>query len=145
MSGQERRKQRLQVLNKHAGNDGAWAALLTLEAIEGLMADGGFIPTYREVADVRKLTIGGVQGHTTILAAAGLLSYQPGRPRTFKVLDTGTEKEEWVEVLHARIPRSITSKSEDVLALEIFPLIQAVEQAVDLAGSDIEIIIRHRP
>ena len=142
MSSQQIRNSRRQALLHHAGELGAWEAMLTLEAIEALTAADGRPPTYREVAASRQLTVGGIQQHTAVLVKAGLLTADK-TTRSFRVVDTGTHAvEDWHDVL--RVTLSPEDTSGDVAAVILYQVEEAIER-LDLRGSQIEIVIRHKP
>jgi hypothetical protein len=140
MNAAEIRRQRLVLLDKYVSPEGAHAAVLTLETIEALHAIDGRPPSYREVADVRKLTVPGIQWQVRYLVNAGLLSSNKSS-RSFKVLGVGTEGE-WVDVLRKTFHREETKKNPQAAVLS-----QAEDAlyALDLEGSEIEVVIRHKP
>ena len=136
------RKERMEKLTRHMGSDGAHAAILTLEAIEALILVDGRPPSYREVAELRQLTVPGIQHQAAFLVKAGLLEMSKSA-RSFRVLDTA-EKGGWHEAGKTTLSRSETTHSSDISdAVEAF-VVETMDR-VDMFGSDIEIIIRHRP
>lgn len=62
-------------------------SLQVLEAIEELVEELGRSPTYAEIAERSGLkTRGGARNHVHRLAAAGVVSFEPGQTRTVRVL-----------------------------------------------------------
>lgn len=139
------RAARLRALEPHTKDRGAHAALLTLEAIEALTLAEGFSPTIRDVARVRELTLPGVQHHIKVLEFSGLLQKRvKGNARAFKVLDPSKKEEKWAEACTRRFTRGETRTHMDIRNA----VMAAVEDTlfrVDLEGSQIELVIRHRP
>ncbi len=139
------RAHRLRVLEPHVKDRGAHAALLTLEAIEALTLAEGLSPTLRDVARVRELTMAGVQHHVRILERSGLLEKRvKGHARAFRVAVTARADEEWIEVTKLTLSREQTRTDTAIYAA----FSRAAEDAlsrVDMEGSQVEFIIRHRP
>lgn len=140
---QAQRTKRVGALSRVSGVTDPYPHVLTLEAIEDLTAQGkGRPPTYRELAAARRMTVGGIQYSLDVLAQAKLLSYQKGVPRSLEVLDSVTE--EWVPagrlLLHREQTRTTKSIGEAIEAL-----VDETLDRVDLDGSEVEIIIRHKP
>ncbi len=137
------RAARLRALEPYAKDRGSHAALLTLEAIEAL-SGLGHSPSLREVARIRELTLPGLQHHIKVLEFARLLAKRPkGSARAFKVLDDKKEPA-WVEACTRTFNRGETRTHMDIRNA----VMAAVEDTlfrVDLEGSQIELVIRHRP
>ena len=136
------RSKRLLTLERHASSGGSHSAVLTLEAIEALTTDNRRPPTLRELCRVRGLTMGAIQDHVVLLTKSGLLLPKgKGEARSLRV---AVLESDWVEAGRKVIPRERSKEIEDIQGA-VSLLVFDVLNRIDLLGSEIEIVIRHKP